>query len=86
MPTFPKLPPDLPDHLEGFHIGATVSEPAGGGQPVASLVFSVAVVTAAGRVHQFTGDLTEFLSPAQVTAFTNAALALYAQAKTELLA
>jgi hypothetical protein len=84
MPTFPKLPPDLPDHLEGFHIGATVSEASG--QPVASLVFSVAVVTAAGRVHQFTGDLTEFLSPAQVTAFTNAALALYAQAKTELLA
>jgi hypothetical protein len=85
MRAFPKPLPDTPHHLDAFTIGAAVSEDPQSGAPVVTLVYSLAIVSAAGRTHQLNGDLGSHLSPAQIAAFTNTALSLYAQAKADLL-
>jgi hypothetical protein len=90
MPTFVK---PTPTALADFTIHLRVNEqrPAA---PVATLSFSATLLDVwreqqrsahSTRLHATSGDLSPFLTPAQVTAFTNAALNLYAKAKLELL-
>lgn len=55
--------------------------------PFVVMSFDVTLVdVGSDPVGHLAGDLAQFLTAQQVTNFTNAALALYAKAKTELLA
>lgn len=83
MPNFPRPLPDVPAKLIGFTIAAAVLDEADALN--VSLLFSVSVISAAGHTHQLNGDLAQFLTPAQATTLTNAALTLYTKAKNDLL-
>lgn len=83
MPTFPKPQPDTLASLDGFRIGALVHDNSG--TLTVELLFSVAILSTAGNTRQINGDLSQYLTAAQITNFTNVALALYAKAQVELL-
>lgn len=85
MPTFPHAPPNIPIAISGFTITAAVTE-APDTTLTVDLGFRMVVTNGAGFNHTLTGDLAQYLTPAQITNFTNAATALYTKAKAEVLA
>ncbi len=81
MPTFPK---PTPTALIDFAVRLSVTEadPA----PIVAITFSAMLIDDTGApLARPAGDLAPYLTPAQVSALTNAALALYAKAKAEFL-
>ena len=81
MPTFTR---PTAAALSGFIVRLSVidSPPA----PTVAVEFAVDLADAGGApLGRMAGDLTPFLTAQQVTAFSSAALALYAKAKAELL-
>ena len=87
MPTFRKPATITPTRVGEFTIRATVHE-ANDGAKTVELSFSAITATTefvGGTVDQLQGDLTPYLTPAQINNFTAAALALHTQARAELL-
>ena len=69
--------------LPAFLLRLTVTD---GTPPTVAIEFAAFPADANGSALQtIAGDLTPYLTPAQINAFTSAALALQAKAKTELL-